>query len=220
MNRTGMGYTNFGVSRLTFVNTPIINVKLPVNMYGGQAMPPVRMSSALTQMDHFIENKMIIPKNKSVIYSRRIVFFYANRRYQSVNFTNLDMCFKYMSLPGTMSSVTNVNETELHFDPFITIGNNRFNLRSVVVLNKISPHPFASTGCSTIVVAQPDQSVGRTSNVYLYYNPVAANIKFEHGNEYVTNNPISIIPYNSFDPAVPGFVDMARKQGTVFVYAE
>ncbi|NBX75004.1 MAG: hypothetical protein EBQ92_00410, partial [Proteobacteria bacterium] len=68
-HRTGMGYSNLGaVSRATFVNTPICNIKLPANLYGGAPQAPVPLMSALTQSDWFIENKMLVPKNKSVIH--------------------------------------------------------------------------------------------------------------------------------------------------------
>jgi len=222
LNRSGMGHTNFGVSRLTFINTPIINVKLPVNVFGGNnVMPPVRLESAMTQSTYFIENKMIVPKNLSVIHSRDIVFFYANRRYQSVNFTNLDLCFRYMSLPGSMSNVTNVNETELHFNQLITIGAKQYRLRSVTVLNKLSTHAFATHGCSSIIIAPIDMRIGRQRQTFLYYNPVAAAIKFQHGNGgFISNKPISVMPEVSMDPTVPGFIETVRKCGTVFVFVE
>ncbi|ATZ80574.1 core protein [Bodo saltans virus] len=222
LNRGGiMGYTNFGVSRMSFINTPIINIRLPVNVLGGGPSRSIRLSTAaLSQNTFFIENKMIVPKNMTVIHSDKALFFYANRRYQSVNFTNLDLCFKYMSLPGTMTSVTNVNSTELIFDHTMNLGNRFFILRAVTVLNKLSNHPFASLGCSSIIVCQPDASVGRMQTTYLYYNPVAASIKFQHNNVFMRNDPISVMPDQSMDPTIPGFTETARKTGTIFIYAE
>jgi hypothetical protein len=223
MNQSALGYANFGAARLTFINTPIINIKLPLNIYGGRnVMPSVRLSSALTQSTFFIENRAIVPKNIVVIHSREIVFFYVNRRFQSVNFSGLDICFKYMSLPGTMSSVTNINETELHFEQEEQIGAGRFQLRSVAVLNKVSNHPFATTGCSSIIVLPAKLSVGRTTQKYLYYNPIAASIQYQPNNtgDFVSNDPITVMDETSMDPTIPGFIETARRCGTVFIYSD
>lgn len=223
LNRSGMGYANFGAARLTFINTPIINIKLPINVYGGRnVMPSVRLSSALTQSTFFIENRMIVPKNIAVVHSREVVFFYANRRFQSVNFTGLDICFKYMALPGTMSSVSNINETELHFEHEEYIGTGRFKLRSVAVLNKLSNHAFATTGCSSIIVLPTNMALGRTTQQYLYYNPIAASIQYQNNNvgDFVSNDPITIMPETSMDPTIPGFIETVRRCGTVFIYSQ
>jgi hypothetical protein len=224
MSTSSMGYSNFGTSKLTFVNTPIINVKLPrSNIFGAsQSVPFIRLDSALSQTEHFIENKMIIPKFKTVIYSKDLVFFYANRRYHSVNFTNMDVSFRYINLPGTISNITNVNTTELHFNDSLSLGSEKFFLRSVVVLNKISKHEFATTGCSAIVVSKREPYAGapRPNPLYWYYNPVAANLMFPDPQKpgYTSNSPIMAL--NSVSGVnKPGFHDLARKFGTIYVYS-
>merc|ERR1712000_450045 len=139
VHTTGFGYSNLGaVSRSVFTNVPICNIRLPqAPLNSGAKYPAINLESALTQADWYVENKMVVPKNKSVIYSKNIIFFYVNRRYQSVNFANVDMGFRYMALPGSFSGMTNLNTTELEFGPDVTIGNDRFNLTSVIVLNPL-----------------------------------------------------------------------------------
>ena len=224
VHRTGLGYSNLGaVARSTFINTPICNIKLPVNIYGNSTpQQPVRLTNALTQSDWFVENKMLVPKNKSVIHSRKVIFFYVNRRHQSVNFANIDAGFRYLSLPGTMSGMTSINTTELAFDNDLQIGNDIFNLSSVVVLNPLLNDQI-STGCSSIVCCQPNPSDGYMRTTYFYYNPVGASIMYEHNNqhgqpEYVRNDPISPMLEHSNDGITPGFYETARKYGTIFVY--
>lgn len=219
VHRTGLGYSNLGaVLRPNFVNTPICNIKLPANVYGNnRPQAPVHLMSALTQSDWFIENKMLVPKNKSVIHSRKIIFFYVNRRHQTLNFANVDIGFRYLSLPGTLSGMTGINTTDLVFTDEITLGNDKFNLSSVVVLNPLLEGQL-STGCSSIVLCPPDPTVGRMRTTYLYYNPISASIMFEKSGKYVTNDPISPILDHSNDPRTPGFYETARKYGTIFVY--
>lgn len=215
---TNMGYSNLGsISRSTFVNTPICNIKLPVNIFGGAPQAPVNLLNALTQSDWFIENKMVVPKNKSVIYSKNILFFYVNRRYQTLNFANVDCGFRYLSLPGTLSGMTGINNTELHFDYDIPIGNDVFTLTSVVVLNPLLEGQL-STGCSSIVLCPPDAALGSTRTSFLYYNPINANLLHENNGVYKHNEPITQIYEHSANPSELGFVETARRFGTVFVY--
>lgn len=219
-HRTGLGYSNLGaVSKATFINTPICNIKLPPNVYGGSNQPPVLLRSALTQSDLFIENKMLVPKNKSVIHSRDMIFFYVNRRHQTVNFASVDVGFRYLSLPGALSSgVTNINTTQIHFEPQIQIGNDNFILKSVVVLNPLLDGQL-STGCSSFIVQAADPMANRPTTTYFYYNPVNAGVVFEQNGKYTRNDPISVVLGNTNDPRTIGFEETARKYGTIFIYA-
>jgi len=220
-----VGYSNFGASRVSFLHTPIINVKLP-RFPNSSMSAPVRLSSALSQTESFVENKMIVPKHKMVFHSRDLLFFYVNRRYHSVNLASMETAhhLQYMTLPGTISNVTRVNQTDLHFDERFPIGssNNMFYLRSVVVLNDIPKSEFATIGCSSIVISRnAPPGLHRPNPVYFYYNPVTANLMYVDPNtrQYTTNKPIMTIPDHRTHIG-PGFYDLARKFGTIFVYSD
>jgi hypothetical protein len=218
-HRSGLGYSNLGAVRATYVNTPICNLRLPSNLYGGApAGTTIRLESALSNSGVFIENKMLVPKNTSVIHSRQVVFFYVNRRYQSP-LANVDMGFRYMSVPGTMSALTNINTTPLEIPYDLTIGHDRFQLTSVVVLNPLIEGQLA-TGCSSIVIAQADKDGARTRKSFYYYNPLGAGILYEDktSGKYVRNTPITLMPERSLGKERPGFNERAREYGTIFVY--
>lgn len=219
VHTSGMGFANLGaVARSVFTNIPICNIRLPqAPLNSGMKHPAIRLESALTQADWYIENKMVVPKNKSVIHSRNIVFFYVNRRYQSVNFANVDMGFRYLAIPGSFTGMTNLNTTELEFGPNITIGNDKFDLTSVIVLNPLLNGQI-SAGCSAMLCCQPDPHSGRTRTNYFYYNPVGASIMYNNGGRFVRNDPISYMLEHSNDPKTPGFYETAREYGTIFVY--
>ena len=42
-----------------------------------------------------------------------------------------------MNVPGTMSSITDINATDLVYEDWFKIGEETFYLRSVVILNKV-----------------------------------------------------------------------------------
>lgn len=218
--RGTLGYSNLGaVSRATFVNTPICNVKLPADLYGGgSGGQPVRLISALSQSGLYIENKMLVPKNTAVIHSSKVIFFYINRRYQSP-LANIDMGFRYLSVPGTMSAMTSINTTELAFEQSIVIGHDRFELTSVVYLNPLLEGQLA-TGCSSIVVMQPNVDIGVKARSYYLYNPLGAGVMYvdKNTNKYIRNDPVTPMPEQSNDPKRPGFYGTARRYGTIFLY--
>jgi hypothetical protein len=219
VHTTAMGFVNLGsVARSVFTNIPICNIRLPqAPLNGGTKHPAINLDSALTQADWYIENKMVVPKNKSVIHSRNIIFFYVNRRYQSVNFANVDMAFRYMAIPGSFTGINNLNTTELNFSPTITIGNDQFKLTSVVVLNKLL-NGQVSAGCSSMIVSEPNPAAGITKTYYWYYNPIEASVMSNIGGVYKRQPPIGRIPEHEVPNVTPGFYELARQFGTIFVY--
>jgi len=207
--RSLMGFSNLpAVSRATFVNSPICNIRLPTTLIGTAAVnaPPVNLQSALSKSEWYIENKMLVPKNTSIIYSRSVIFFYINRRYQSP-LANIDMGFRYLSVPGTVSGLTHINTAELNVTPDIVIGADRFDLTSVVVLNPLLENQLA-TGCSSMVVVHGSNG---TQDRYYYYNPLAAGTMFEKNGQYVRNDPVTRLREHSLDPESPGFYNLAKK---------
>lgn len=218
-NRSGLGHSNIAsIAKSTFVNTPVVNIKLPSVVSGGTAAP-VSLRSALSQSDWYVENKMLVPKHKSVMYSRDIAFFYTNRKYQAVNFANIDMAFRYVNLPITHTNVTSINETELHFQDVLPIGNERFELRSVVVVQKPQVTGHVSTGCCAFVV----KNIFPTK-AYYYYNPQGASFMQLDGGVYEESNPVSLVLEHeeSIDgqPSKVGFYETARKFGTIYMYTK
>lgn len=219
-SRNTTGYSNLGtVSKATFVNTPICSIKLPINLQGGPSQT-IDINAAMSQAGWFIENKALVPKQTSIIYSRSVIFFYVNRRYQSP-MANVNLGFNYLSLPGSLSGLTSINTTELSFNYDLTIGNNRFTLASVVMLNPLLNGQLA-TGCSSVVICPENPARDRPYKSYYYYNPLSASVMYKDPlkSSYVRNDPISPMPEVSNDPQIPEFVDNARKYGTIFMFVD
>lgn len=230
-NRYGLGHTTItNLSKTVFVNIPIVNIKLPIDLIGNQ-VHAISLAKALTQTDYFIEHKIVVPKNKSVIYSNQVAFFYANRRYPTVNFNNANMTMRYMSLPISFINQTTINKTIIQFDNRFRIGRDWFDLRSVVLLQRppITGVDIA-TGCSAVVVVDPNSPTnlyqGNGSPIYIHYNPSIASIQYLDGNQpanqsqFVANTPVSFIDELTSDPSRIGFRTEARERGTIFFYVK
>jgi len=233
-NRYGMGHTTItNLSKTVFINIPIVNIKLPIDLIGNQ-VHAISLARALTQTDYFIEHKVVVPKNKSVIYSNEVAFFYANRRFPSVNFnnTNCAMTMRYLSLPVSFINQTTINKTVIHFENRFRIGRDWFNLRSVIMLQRppITGVDIA-TGCSAAIVVDSNAPTNlfqgaNAPYIYIHYNPSIASIQYLDGNQpqgksqFVANTPISYIDEYTSDPSRIGFKTEAKERGTIFFYVK
>jgi hypothetical protein len=230
-HRFGLGHTNItGLSKTVFVNTPIVNIKLPIDLIGNQTHA-IPLALALTQTDYFIEHKIVVPKNKSVIFSNQVAFFYANRRYPTVNFNSSCMTMRYLSLPISFINQTTINKTIINFSNRFRIGRDWFNLRSVVILQRppITGVDIA-TGCSAIVVVDPNSPTvmyqGDPSPIYIHYNPSIASLQYLESDptsgqgQFIANTPVSYIEEMTNDPSRIGFRTEVQQRGTIFFYVK
>jgi hypothetical protein len=147
-----MGFTNFpSFAKATFIQSPICNVRLPTTLFGEPDMnQPVDLEKSLIKQDWFVEHKRLVPKNTIVIHSNDLLFFYINRRYQSP-LANVNAGFRYVSVPASITGLTNVNATRVNVKNSIMLNNVSFQLQSVVMINKLLDEQF-STGCSALVL--------------------------------------------------------------------
>lgn len=222
--RISMGVASLsGLSRMKFVNLPIINIRLPSDALGGGATRSVQLQHALRQTDIFIDDKMLVPKNKAVIHSKDMVFFYADRRYRTVNFAKVSLGMKSIALTPNFVGSTSLNKTELEFGDYMPIGAQSFGIRGVIVLETPMGYDIV-TGCSASIVSQSDPDGGMVGPKYLCYNPYDAIIKVKQtdasGNaKYVQNAPVTWIPEYG-DEECPGFRDSGRTRGCIFWYTK
>ena len=219
--RSVMGFANFtGLARTTFLRIPIINVRLPTILPNnlGMDMPQIHLERAINQSDFFIENKLLVPKSKSILYSRNVVFFYVNRRYQSVNVANLTYKFSYTNVPYQTFNVgqTAINDITVGFGDTLTLGKDSFDLRSVVTVYRPPIAENVSVGSSCVVL---HTNPGGACD-HFYYNPLLSNHQFEDASgSYSANAPITTIGRQA-GSNTPGFDEMAQKYGTIFMYVK
>jgi hypothetical protein len=167
----GMGgfSTNVPISNLAMqqVSTvPIINIRLPS---GGNATgTAVNIASSLSSPDFYVENKVIVPKVKEVVYTRGVIFFYINRRSfgfdQSKLITAMQPAqFMTNILPFSISGYESINENAVDIAP-VNIGNDLYALKSAVLVklqkipaygDKGTPFNFI-TGSTAVVLCSSD----------------------------------------------------------------
>jgi hypothetical protein len=219
----GVSAGNYSMNYMSMVQVttiPIINLRLPLNIQN-KGMT-VHLDEALEQLQWYVENKMIVPKSQSIVYSRDVIFFYANRRYQSINFGALNTPFNFTALPATVTGFETINTVNINYKPRMSVGDDIFNLRSVVFVEKSTVNKDLIIGSTAGIVVPVDYAIGRNDKTYLLYDPQGASEMLDIGNQFETNKPITAIPGMSqmYSPDNEPFDVRATTRGTIFVYVK
>ncbi len=218
--RTLMGFNNYNaLSRTTFLNIPIINVRLPTALQPTTGIA-MTLERSLAQSDFFIEHKTLVPKHRSVLFSQDLLFFYANRRYQAVNLARLNFRVSYTSIPYQSWNVaqTSINDAPLGFDYTLRLGDTNLELRSIVTVYRPPITENIVGGSSAIIVPKP-RGAARNPDENFYYNPLLANYMTEISGKYVSNNPITLLERETSAANRESVNNLGTKYGTIFMYS-
>lgn len=214
---------SMAVTQITTI--PIVNLRIPYNVRNSTSS--VHINEALEQPDYYVENKMIVAKVKSVMYSRDVIFFYVNRRFQNMNYVKLTAPYVFQNLPITTSGFETLNEVPVYFDPTLPIGDDQFRFRSVVMVQRANliHNDYRGTnqdliiGCITGVVVPPMEGRNETTTAIIY-DPLSA--KDRSVSDPTTNHqPISIVPTDALNTDRQDTLEArAFATGTIFVYVK
>ena len=221
---------NLNTQSLTkIVSIPIVNFRLPLNLKN--VYVKANLQEALEQPDMFIENKQLVFNMKTIIYSRDVIFFYVNRRYQNINFARFTTPCTFSVLPTTLSGFETLNETPIEFPTYLQIGDESFIPRSVVMIEKSGfnrdPNRDLAKeiiiGSSAGIIVPESISGGIYNKTCFIYDPQSAAIKLENDKGFFENrNPVTWVPFQGslYGSDVESFEERASKRGTIFVYAK
>jgi hypothetical protein len=198
---------------------PMINLRLAPNINNNNAV--VNLSDALQQDQVLVENGMIVSKQTSLLFSNDVLFFYVDRRANSIRLEELKP-YNIGKMPVSISGFERLNDQEVEFKEELTIQTDLYKLRSVVLseVNEISQNTKDQNivvGSSAVIIAQGNEY---ETPDYLYYNPLGVVKGFEQPGGAVRNEPITLVPMG---PQVGGyeeasFLNMAKKRGIIFMY--
>jgi len=221
----GISAGNYSLNSMAMVQVttiPIVTLRLPLNIQNRNLT--VHLNESLEQLQWYVENKMIVPKAQSIVYSRDVIFFYANRRYQSINFGTLNAPFNFTALPATVTGFETLNTTHINYEPRINIGDDWFELRSVVLVERSAVNRDLIIGSTAAVVVPLKVELQRYENTYLLYDPQGAGEQFEmNDGSLYRNEPVTFIPGMSpyaSGTGVEPFDARTRCRGTIYVYVK
>lgn len=237
------GMDSVGFSNLPFVNQPVYTITsipmitLNIPPFNPLLQPePLDLRSATSKALWINENKTIVPKEQSIIYSKEVLIFYVNRRIQRVQIKTFTNPLPFSQLPLTMSSFERLNEYPISVPFAMTLGRSdeTYQLRSVVAVSETEIRQGERTtkiitGSTGLIMNHRDFDRSVYEPRYYLYDPFGASLPVRHpeGEGYFTNKPISMIePVFTPSPALtggienPSFSDRASRTGTIYIYAK
>lgn len=233
----GMGMNNMPFNNqpiYTVTSIPMITLQIPPFEMGGN-MEPKDIRSSTTQTIWINENKTIIPKQQSIIYSKEVLIFYVNRRIQRIQIKTFSNPISFSQLPLTMSSFERLNKYPVHVPDRLVIGRSgeeSYYLRSVVAVNETEIKQGDKvtniiTGSTGLIMSHRDVERNIFQPKYYLYDPFGASLPRKHPEDegHFTNKPISQIePIFTPPPELTGgivnlsFFERAKHNGTIFIY--
>lgn len=225
MTTTGIMSGNYSLGPMAaaqITSIPIVNLRLPLS-YKHHSGLSINLNTAMEQYNWFVENKTLVPKVTNIIYSRDIIVFYANRRYQSINFGRLYAPYNFTMLPATHSALETINDVTVNAEQRLKVGDDDFILRSVVCVERSFLNKDLITGCSAAISLKQDPTSGVYESSHIVYDPQVANIMVEEGGQYKRIKPISAIPaidHFNDDGTYESFATRSAKRGTIYIYVK
>jgi len=211
-----------GLNQITTV--PMVTLRLPLSIAGDNRA--VVLEESLTQPQWFVENKMIVPKALQLVHSRDVLFFYVNRRFQTINLSRLRAPYNFSNLPMTIAGFEALNSHPVNFNNTMSLMGDLYELRSVVCVDALKSKKNLIIGCSTCIIVP--QGTGIDETILLYDPQGAAQQSVtdpskdpsDPEGKYKNNEPISVIPNHLH--ATTGYTDSFKARactsGTIFMY--
>jgi hypothetical protein len=218
----GVPINTLSMTQVTTV--PIINIRLPT----GTTSSAVELATSLSSPDFYVENKVIVPKTKSVVHSRGAIFFYINRRSFSLEHSKLvspQLLPQFNVLPFSISGYENINETPVDLTKELSIGGTAFAIKSVVSVDtqEVSGSVPTGSGTKKTTFIKGCKATVRCGNgLGTYVAPPVPTPSVDSGyglrNNYVTYNPLNVDVNNRYVPLTTGeSIDVLAKKATIVV---
>lgn len=212
----------------------MVSVQLPHSSLGGANVGAIPLSMGLNVPHWYLENGTMVPKQNSIVYSREVIFFYVNRRYQSLG-AIYQSAYQFNRLPIATTGFNRLSDTEVDAKYVMRIHQHSYVLRSVVCVNKDSVTDQYN-GCRTILMT----NVENTSNdPSIFEQPGASGAVLKKGTDEVelSNQACTVYdPYSNliqnkntgdFDPnsttgknLTTDQIKEIKTQGTIFIYSQ
>lgn len=232
LNQGAFPFNNQPVYTITSI--PMITLQIPPYTEGAE---PKDLRNATTQTIWINENKTIVPKEQSIIYSKELLIFYVNRRIQRIQIRTFSNPLTFSQLPLTMSNFERLNSYPLTVPDILTLGGRAeevFHLRSIVAVTETEIRQGDKsnniiTGCTGLIMTHRNFERTVYESRHYLYDPFGASLPVLHPDKsgYFNNKPISNIE-PMFTPPIettggiinPSFADRASRTGTIFIYAK
>jgi hypothetical protein len=201
--------SNIAALAATHITTiSMITMRIPLTASGTPSQA-LSLSDALDQRQLYIHRRQMTVKSQQIMYSRELLVFYVHRRFQTMNLARLSRPYQMAHLPITMSQYERLHGAPVNFNYTFNIGNQTFNLKSVVAVETAPNDPNLIISCSALI-----RMDNNGVNGCLHYSPLDLS-----GTDPTKISPLKYIPINSpLNSNTESMYAKASTRGTLFIY--
>jgi hypothetical protein len=218
---------------MSLMTIPMLVLRLPLKISGVQQQMNTSLNDTFTQVQWFVNpDKSIVPKAQTIIHAEDVIFFYVVRRHQSVELRKLGMKCNFTTLPMTISHLETLNNAPVDFDFNIDVADDSYTLRSVVCV-QTAPKTKLIVGSTALILKPASVAEQEFEDRCYIYDPISATIGYRNDAGQVVH-PSPLLKISKMDlplpqPATatdgtfryyPSFHQIARTQGTIFMYVK
>lgn len=173
-----------GASNMADISSvPMISLRIPFNPDLQPTGSPTKfnLSQVYQQPQWFVENKVLVPKIRTIIYTRDVIFFHINRRYFAPQLGKLHAPYNFTALPLTVSSYQRVNKFEVEcpkdgYKLGASSSRQSYNLQSALLVRTVNYKGKNSSGNDEDVeVIAGCKALVRCGSEWQCYNPAKAS---------------------------------------------
>ena len=200
---------------------PMIHVKLPPTINDEE---PIYLKNSLEKEQYILENNILIPKKISLIYSRGVLFFYIDRRSNTIKFNNIQP-FNISHMPLAISGFERLNDRQVIFENEFNIRGDTYYLRSIVTaeINHNMIEKKIIVGSSALLVEPYNAETGPYINSFYKYNPMGVIDIVNNNGKQQNRAPFYSIYEQPPSQLIGGqqpedFTTLGQFFGTIFMY--
>lgn len=208
---------------------PMIVVRIPNNNAVNTVTQQINLVDSLKSVQTYQTGHTLEKKIQRVIACREILVFYVPRRNLESQTFKYNQQYTITALPVSTTALEKLNDTDVACPHNISIGNDLFNLRSIVIVESktsaLLNNEHLIVGCGAIIIPTENKDDNGISKLMdntdcsavLYYSPLGL---FEKDSQHENGKirPIGLIPYKRQFKDSMCALQLASTNGTVYIY--
>jgi len=195
----------------------MINLRLVPSNDSQNTDSGVSLETALSQHQLLVENGQMVMKHTSLIFSNDILFFYVDRRSNTINLNDLRP-YNITKQPTAISGFERINTSAVNVNEVLKVRDIQYKLRSVVLseVNSSTTEGNLVIGSSALICDDNDT----LSTNYYYYNPMGVVKGYNKNGALVRESPVLAVPFTAGvgERDEYSFSTMARTRGIIYMY--
>jgi hypothetical protein len=203
--------------RPVVTSVPMINLRLVPSNDNQNNDSGVSLETALSQHQLLVENGQMVMKHTSLIFSNDILFFYVDRRSNTINLNDLRP-YNITKQPTAISGFERINTAAVNVNEILKVRDIQYKLRSVVLseVNSSTTEGNLVIGSSALICDDNDT----LSTNYYYYNPMGVVKGYNKNGALVRESPVLAVPFTAGvgERDEYSFSTMARTRGIIYMY--